>query len=97
METQDKLIFLTFTTKWCGDCKMMKPVIQRLSEKYQNKKNVTFIEVDAEEAKLFREVDNKWNVLRVPTFILLKGQEIVEKGYEYIPEEILSNWIDKKI
>ncbi|TDV24251.1 thioredoxin 1 [Mycoplasmopsis mustelae] len=92
----DDLTFLIFTTDWCGDCKMMRPTLERIAEKFASS-GVDFIHVNAEEAKLFRNPDNKWKVLKVPTMILLKGDEIVEKGYEYIPEEILSEWIENRI
>ncbi|UUM19954.1 MULTISPECIES: thioredoxin family protein [unclassified Mycoplasma] len=93
----NNLLFLAFTVQWCGDCKMMKPVISRIASKYESFKQITFVEVDAEEANLLRDPNTKWEVLKVPTFILLKGTEIVEKGYEYIPEEILIDWIEKRI
>ncbi|SJZ46264.1 thioredoxin family protein [Mycoplasmopsis verecunda] len=91
------LIFLNFTTTWCGDCKMMRPIVESIAEEYKNNKGITFINVDAEEAELFRDPDNKWKVLRVPTMILLQGNEIIERGYEYIPTQILSSWISKKL
>ncbi|QKT05617.1 co-chaperone YbbN [Mycoplasma sp. OR1901] len=96
-KTSDKLTFLTFTTEWCTDCKMMKPVFNEVANKFENNEQVEFINVDAEEARLFRDPNTKWRVLKVPTTILLKGDEIVEKGFEYVPEEVLEDWIDKRI
>ncbi|MFV8401476.1 thioredoxin family protein [Mycoplasma sp. 005V] len=93
----DHLLFLNFTTNWCGDCKMMKPIVESVASEYENNDKITFINIDAEEAKLFREHDNKWKVLKVPTMLLLQGDEILERGYEYMPMQILSNWISKKI
>ncbi|VEU76440.1 thioredoxin family protein [Mycoplasmopsis columboralis] len=95
--SKNNLIFLAFTVNWCGDCKMMAPLINRLAAKYEDNKKITFIEVDAEEANLLRDPDTKWKVLKVPTFILLQGTTITEKGYEYIPEEILVEWIEKRL
>ncbi|QNM93433.1 thioredoxin family protein [Mycoplasma sp. Pen4] len=92
-----ELIFLNFTTEWCGDCKMMKPIIEGISNEFAENRNIRFINVDAEEAKLFRNPDTKWKVLRVPTMILLQGDEIIEKGYEYIPSQVLSSWINKRM
>ncbi|UUD36001.1 thioredoxin family protein [Mycoplasmopsis citelli] len=93
----NQLIFLAFTVQWCGDCKMMSPIINKIALKYKNLKKISFIEVDAEEANLLRDPNTNWEVLKVPTFILLQGQNIVEKGYEYIPEEILIDWIEKRL
>ncbi|ADE19726.1 thioredoxin family protein [Mycoplasma crocodyli] len=95
--SEDHIIFLEFTTKWCNDCKMMAPVVNEISSKYENNKNITFLKVDAEEAQLFRNPDNKWQILRVPTHMVIKGNAIIEKGYEYYPKEILESWIEKSI
>ncbi|WP_027121386.1 thioredoxin family protein [Mycoplasma leonicaptivi] len=92
-----ELIFITFTAEWCGDCQMMKRPLNYVADKFKDRPEIKFINVDAEEAQLFRNPDTKWAVLKVPTMILLSGQEIIEKGYEYIPEEIMIDWIDKRI
>ncbi|WP_370629452.1 thioredoxin family protein [Mycoplasma sp. Ms02] len=95
--TKDKLIFLEFTTEWCGDCKMMAPVINQVEEEFKENKFIEFIKVDAEEAQLFRNPDSKWKVLRVPTHLLIKNNEILNKGYEYYPKEIIANWIENAL
>ncbi|QIW62142.1 thioredoxin family protein [Mycoplasmopsis gallinacea] len=94
---KNKLIFLEFTTEWCGDCKMMKPVVDSVASEYKDNNNISFINVDAEEAKLFRNPDTKWKVLKVPTILLIKNEEILEKGYEYIPAPVLKSWIEKSL
>ncbi|WP_322961428.1 thioredoxin family protein [Mycoplasmopsis cynos] len=94
---KNNLIFLVFTTEWCGDCKMMKRTFDSVAAKFSNNKEIAFINVDAEEANLFRNPDTKWKVIKVPTMMLLDGDEIIQKAYEYVPEEVLVNWIEQKI
>ena len=36
-------------TEWCGPCKMMKPTIQKLQEKYDEASGVKITEVDADQ------------------------------------------------
>ncbi|MEA4134563.1 thioredoxin family protein [Mycoplasma sp. 2045] len=93
----NELIFLNFTTQWCGDCKMMRPIVEEIAKEYEGNHRIRFINVDAEEAQLFRVPNTKWQVLKVPTMMLLQGQTIQEKAYEYVPFQILNNWILKKI
>lgn len=95
--SQHDLTFLTFTAEWCGDCKMMQRTFDNLANKFSDRPEVTFINVDAEEAQLLRDPNTKWRVLKVPTMILLEGQEIIEKGFEYVPEQVLTHWIEKKL
>ncbi|WAM02496.1 thioredoxin family protein [Mycoplasmopsis felis] len=62
-----QLTFLIFTTEWCGDCKMMLPTFNNIAKKYENQK-IEFIQVDAEEAKLFRNPLTKWKVLKATNY-----------------------------
>ncbi|AKF41348.1 thioredoxin [Mycoplasmopsis canis UFG4] len=94
---KNDLTFITFTTEWCGDCKMMKRTFDNVASKFKNNSEINFITVDAEEANLFRNPDTKWKVLKVPTMMLLEGEEIIEKAFEYVPEEVLVNWVEKKV
>ena len=63
---------LYFTAPWCGPCKMMKPIIEELqTEGY----NVTKIDVDME-----RSTANQFGVLAMPTFIVLKDGNIINRA-----------------
>ena len=83
----DKVIFLEFSTTWCGDCKMMQPIVNELEAKLSGS-NIEFIEVDAEEANLLRK-DEEFNVSKVPAFYVVKGNKKQFLGFEYQPLELL--------
>ncbi|KAL9395015.1 hypothetical protein Peur_014300 [Populus x canadensis] len=58
----------------CGPCKLVAPaIVEELAWKLPN---VTFLKVDVDELK---SVAQEWDVQAMPTFILLKDGEIVEK------------------
>lgn len=94
LKQNKNIVYLWFGTEWCGDCQMMLPIIESVEEKFSNNNQISFIKVDAEEANLFR-VESKYKVLRVPTHVFIKNSEIKSIMYEYIPEEIIVNEIDK--
>lgn len=73
---------------------MMLPIVEKVEEHFSNNESIVFIKVDAEEAKLFR-VESKYKVMRVPTHVFIKKQEIKSIMYEYIPEEVIVEEIDK--
>ncbi len=87
------IIYLWFGTEWCGDCNMMLPIIEKVEETFSNYDNISFIKVDAEEAKLFR-VESEYKVMRVPTHVFIKDSKIREIMYEYIPEDAIVMEID---
>ena len=91
-EIQNGTALLVFFTSWCGDCKMMEPVVKNAEKEIlQHNKNVKFIKVDAEEAELFREEQTDWQVLKVPSFFMIKNGVKKHIGYEYLPIEKIVN------
>lgn len=74
------LVLLDFYADWCGPCKMMAPIIDEVA------KNVTVkrIDVDAEP-----EMAKKYNVMSIPTLILLKDDKAVKQWVGYQSKETL--------
>lgn len=61
---------IKFTATWCGPCKKIAPVFEKLSSEY---KDISFYEVDVD---IEEEFCNKMNVNSMPTFIFFNnGQE----------------------
>lgn len=86
-EINNGVVFLKFTTAWCGDCKMMEPITDEL-EKMMIGREIKFIEVDAEEAQLFRNAESDIQVLKVPSFFVIRNGVKKHLGYEYQPIEL---------
>ena len=85
-------VVVQFSAGWCGNCRLMKPKFQRLSDEV---KDVAFVLVDAEkfpQARKLAEVDN------LPTFAAYKdgtlknqGQTNVEARLRSLVEELSEN------
>ncbi|WP_025755404.1 thioredoxin family protein [Mycoplasmopsis cricetuli] len=91
------IIFLFFSTPNCVESKMMRTIIKNLIQKYKLVKSIRFFEIDALESGIYKNPLNKWRVIISPTFILVQNDEIFERGYNYIPEEVLVEWIEKRL
>lgn len=87
-------VYLEFVTNWCGDCKMMEPVVDQVAETFADNDQIKIIRVDAEEAKVFRDPTTPYQVLKVPTHLILKDGVIFKKGFEYVPKDMLVQWIN---
>ncbi|KAF5092187.1 hypothetical protein D0Z03_002995 [Geotrichum reessii] len=66
------LTVVDFYAVWCGPCKMVAPVVERLSETV---KEANFIKVDVDESP---DVAAEYGVTAMPTFIFFKNGEKVE-------------------
>lgn len=67
-------VLVDFYAEWCGPCKMMAPIIDDLAKQYDGKVKIGKMDVDANP-----ETPQKYGVMSIPTFVLIKGGEVVDK------------------
>ncbi|GAA5890606.1 hypothetical protein JCM5296_004312 [Sporobolomyces johnsonii] len=65
---------IDFHAVWCGPCKAIAPVYQRLATQYSGK--VQFLKVDVDQAQ---DVARRFAVQAMPTFIVMKGSSKVDE------------------
>ena len=70
----DKQIIVDFYGKWCGPCKVISPYLDELSVKYNDKS--IFVKIDADK---FYGLLKKYNITCLPTFIVIKQKEVIDK------------------
>ncbi len=64
------LTMVDFHASWCGPCRTLTPIIEKVSEE----KNVKILKVDADE---FKDIATSLRVRGIPTVIFFKdGQEV---------------------
>ncbi|XP_045144986.1 thioredoxin domain-containing protein 2 [Echinops telfairi] len=61
-EAGEKLVVVDFSATWCGPCKVIKPLLYTLSNKYDD---VVFLEVDVDECE---ELIKDFGIVCIPTF-----------------------------
>lgn len=83
------LVLVDFYAVWCGPCKMMHPVIEEFSK---NNASVKVIKVDVDE---HQDLARNYAVMSIPTLILFKDGETVEKNIGFTPKDVLENWLEK--
>lgn len=70
---QSGTVLIDFFADWCGPCKMLSPIISELAEEY---KEITVGKVNVD---IERELAQKFQVMSIPTLIVLKNGVVVDK------------------
>ena len=67
-------VLVDFWADWCGPCHMIAPVIEELSDEYQDRLRVAKVNVDENPA-----IQERFGIRSIPTLMLFKDGELKEK------------------
>ncbi len=70
----DKLSLIDFSAAWCGPCKMLTPVLEKVSDDLDNK--VSFYHLDVDESP---DASSKFGIRGVPTMIVFHNGEEIDR------------------
>ena len=89
---QDKPVLIDFWAPWCGPCRMLAPVLEEVSEAYGEKIAVGKVNVDD-----CPELARQFRVMNIPTLLLFKGGELIDRTMGFKPAADLRVMIDKAL
>ena len=70
----DRPVLVDFTAEWCGPCHMLAPVVEQLNREWDGAVKVGHLDAD-----LNTELVMQYGVLGLPTLILFKNGQPVER------------------
>jgi len=83
-------VVLDFWAEWCGPCRMVGPIIDDLAEEYEGRVAIGKVDVDSND-----DIVSEFGIRNIPTVLLFKGGEIVDKQVGAAGKEAFAEKIDK--
>ena len=85
-------VLVDFWATWCGPCKAVGPIVDELATEYAGKLKVAKVDVDTNQ-----RVAASYGIQSIPTLLIFKNGEIVERITGAYPKNVLKQHIDKHI
>ncbi|MBQ8685765.1 MAG: thioredoxin [Clostridia bacterium] len=94
LASTDKTVFCDFWASWCGPCRMLAPVFEDISDKYEDKAVFVKIDVDEEESE---SAAVKYGITSIPNIIAFKGGEVKDNNLGFVPAAVLEGFVQKNL
>ena len=90
--TKNDVVLVDFWAEWCGPCRMIAPMIEELASEYAGKAVIGKLDVDNNQ-----ESSIKFGVRSIPTLLVFKNGEMVDRHVGAVPKETLSSSINSNL
>ncbi len=88
----DKPVVVDFWASWCGPCRMVAPIMEELANDFDGKVQIGKVNVDEQ-----GELAAKFRIMSIPTVLVFKNGEVVEKIVGARAKEEFDELIQKQL
>ena len=90
--SSNQVTLVDFWATWCGPCRKMASIIDELAQEFEGK--VKFVKIKADENL---STAQKYSISGVPSFLIFKNGELVERIVNMVPKSIIVNNLNKHL
>lgn len=92
VERSELPVLVDFWAAWCGPCRMVSPVIDKLAEKHSGKVKVVKVNVDDNQ-----ELAAKFGIMSIPAILLFDKGAVVATQIGSAPAEVFEKMLVGKL
>ena len=81
-----------FNAPWCAPCHTQEPILEKLADQFKGKASVAAMNVDQN-----RDVAMQLGIRNIPTLIIFKNNEEIERFVGVQSEAVLSEALEKAL
>lgn len=85
-------VLVDFWAEWCGPCKMIGPIVDEISQELHGKLRVGKLDADVNQ-----EVLQQYGIMGIPTLILFKGGQPVERVVGFQSKDRILSKIERHL
>lgn len=86
------LTVVDFWAPWCGPCKMMEPIMEKMEAKYGDQIKFVKMNVDGNQA-----IAQRYQVMSIPSLVLFRDGQAKEKVTGVYPADRLAHYFERKL
>ena len=88
----DQPVLVDFWAPWCGPCRMLSPVVEKIAA--ANTGKAKFVKMNTDDNP---NIAGQYQVSGIPCLILFKGGQAVDRIVGYVPENVINSMLSKHV
>ena len=88
----DLPVLVDFWATWCGPCRMIAPIIEKLAKEYDKKIRIGKVNIDENP-----KIPTRYNVMSIPTLMFFKKGQVINQAVGALSEAELKKRIEENL